>query len=83
MSSLRGSYELPDNGVSTPKHVGAFDRHHNKVTILIHLFVFYKDVYQNARPNHQDRKVLLKRKIILYYTTQRIFFYNRNVVLSE
>jgi hypothetical protein len=29
-------------------------RHYNKVVFFMHLLVFYKDIYQNARSNHQD-----------------------------
>jgi hypothetical protein len=54
ISSLRGSYELPDDGVGTPKHVGAFDWTSQYSGHLMHLLVFYKDIYQNARSNHQD-----------------------------
>jgi hypothetical protein len=28
--------------------------HHNKVVNLMHLLVFYKDIYQNVQFNHQD-----------------------------
>jgi hypothetical protein len=49
----------------------------------MHLLVFYEGIYQNAHSNQQDGEVLLKRTRTLYYTTQRVFFYNKNIVLSE
>jgi hypothetical protein len=52
-NSLWGSYELPDDGVGTPKHVAAFDWT-SQSGHLMHLLGFYKDIYQNARSNHQD-----------------------------
>jgi hypothetical protein len=38
--------ELPDDGVSTTKHVGAFlTRQNNKVVTLMRLLVFYEEKY--------------------------------------
>jgi hypothetical protein len=32
---------------------------HHKVVILVHLLFIYKDIYQNARSNHQDNNIFL------------------------
>jgi hypothetical protein len=44
ISSLWGSYELPDEGVGTPKHVEAFDWTSQESGHLMHLLVFYKGI---------------------------------------
>jgi hypothetical protein len=33
-------------------------RHHNKVVTLMHLLVFYEDIYRNARSNQQDQSYI-------------------------
>jgi hypothetical protein len=64
-----------DNFIVMSSRTERLTRHHNKVVILKHLLVFYKDIYQNALSNHQESAI----DLLLITFCQNI----RNHILEE